>query len=229
VVFNTLGGGTDLKKRENMAFLLVILPAAVILSFMWLLPLHFQRSVFPPSNTLVSGPLYGGALIMGPPFAGFFYLMLATCASQRLGGRRRGRNTAMLPIHGATGWLSLFVFICVGTTYIYGVSAYWFATPDGITIQLGPLSQPTSYRWSEVTKQQVSCFASRGGSKNADFRILLAGRRTVDLAYTQQLKFAEHFNEIVKLTGAALTVETEHNQRSFCPDFILAFLQARHL
>jgi hypothetical protein len=76
VASNTLADESDLKKRENIAFLLVVLPAAVILSFMWLLPLHFQRSVFPPSNTLVSGALYGGALIMGPPFAGFATLCL---------------------------------------------------------------------------------------------------------------------------------------------------------
>jgi hypothetical protein len=206
------------KKRILLPYLLFCFATLSTLGVLCFTPLYLIRSVFPPSDKLVSGPLYGGAFFWVPPVAGFFYVLRVWGPLLR-GDHRPARSM----LHGGLGWLSLVALMCGMTSYTYGLSAYWFATPAGITFRSDPLSRPMFYSWAAVVERQVSCFTSKGNNI-AGFLIRFEDGREIDIAETLQSEFAKHFAKIAALTASAPVVEADKRWRRYCPDYIWYFL-----
>ncbi|HEY1935206.1 MAG TPA: hypothetical protein VGG99_24640 [Acetobacteraceae bacterium] len=209
-------------RQQARQFLFLVLPAAATTVALWLVPLHWQRSVFPPADKIVSGPLYGGALIMAPPFVAFFYIVLAACYSAMV-QRRLSGPPGILPVERGFALLTFVVLGCTTLVYAHGISAYWFATSSGITVQSGWLAAPYSYAWSAATQRRISCYRSRSG-RNVSFQVKFRDGRTIDLADTQQMDFENHFVQLSALTASALIVEYPSHPSQYCPGFMLRFL-----
>jgi hypothetical protein len=216
--------GSTTANEERKKLVLLILPSAAVMVALLLMPLHLQRFIFPPPGKIVSGPLYGGALFMLPPFVAFVYIICAGCIAQLRNRSRKRFPASALPIWGMSDWLTLIVLVCAAAIYTYGISAYWFVTPNGLTVQSSWFAQPKSYLWVDVTQRQIACFLSRGGGGNATFRLELQDGQEIDIADTQQAEFAKHFAQLAMLTHAAPVVVNDIGDGRYCPSVILNFL-----
>lgn len=185
-----------------------------------LAPLDLMRRVFPPGDRLVSGPLYGGWLVIGPPLLMMIiYVLRAEKHSQAAWNSVVGRLKPKLdiaPVAAAS---------CLAVVYLYGLSAYWYANPDGITVRQNLFTQPVIYPWSDVVQRRLSCHRSRGVS-NVNFILTFKGGKTFDIADTQQKSFAQHFGTFFYLTEKTALI-SDVRDPSICPAEIYAFLSNR--
>jgi len=160
---------------------------------------------------------------MAPPFLAFFYIMVAACYSEIV-QRRRSGPPKLLPAGRGFGLLTLLLLGCATAVYVHGISAYWFATRAGVTIQSGWLAPSTLHRWSAATELRVSCFRSRGGSRNVRFGLTFGDGLEIDIADTQQDEFGKHFAELWTLIASVPVTDAPSNPGRACPNFILDFL-----
>lgn len=195
-----------------------------------LAPLELMRRVFPPGDRLVSGPLYGGWLVIGPPLLMMIIYVFAPL--KRVLPELRAAKHSQAAWNSVVGRLKPKLDIapvaaasCLVVVYLYGLSAYWYASPDGITEQQNLFTQPVIYPWSDVVQRRLSCYRSRDVS-NVSFILTFKDGTTFDIADTQQKSFVQHFGTFFYLTGKTALI-SDVPDLSICPAEIYAFLSNR--
>jgi hypothetical protein len=213
------------RPKTSWSVIIFALASAAMCFGLLLAPLILQRYVYAPANRWVAGPIDDGKWFMFPAFAAWAYLFFCTLCraarAQRLGKQHwRFKELIQLPYSGRLRPFTYTVLVCCLAPFTYGVSTYWYATRDGITISSSWPTDAAPYDWSGVTKRFVSCHRGRGGPIVL-FRVQMRDGQTVDLASTQQIDFARHFATISTLTGDA---DTELGDLQYCPLFIRNFV-----
>lgn len=192
-----------------------------------LAPLELMRRVFPPADRLVSGPLYDGWLVIGPPSLMIIIYVMAPI--KRVLPELRAARHSQAAWNSVVGRLRPKLDIapvaaasCLAVVYLYGLSAYWYANPDGITERQNLFTQPVTYPWSDVVQRRLSCHRSSGVS-NTSFILTFKDGKTFDIADTQQRSFVKHFGTFFHLTDKTALI-SDVRDLSICPAEIYAFL-----
>ena len=161
---------------------------------------------------------------MLPPFLAFVYIICAGCIAQL-----RQQEPETLSGIGAAdlGDVGLAnshcIGVCCGDLHLWYFrllvcDAEW---PDR-SIKL-VCTTKIVFR-VDVIKRQIACFPSRGGGRNAAFRLELQDGQEIDIADTQQAEFAKHFAQLAMLTHAAPVVVNDIGDGRYCPSVILNVL-----
>lgn len=195
-----------------------------------LLPLEFMRSVAPPANKIVSGPLYGGALVIGPPLLMMVVYLIGPLrrvlpAVRAANYSQEAVNAALRQLTFKLDILSVAPALCLSIMYIYGLSAYWYATPEGIFEQKNIFMRPDHYRWGDISQLHLSCYQAKGGP-NVGFILTFKDGSKLDIAHTQQQAFIENFWTLTQLTATA-TLISDVRDPSVCPRPVSLFLSHR--
>jgi hypothetical protein len=210
------------KSESRPAVLTLLFAFVLVLAFALALslgPLELMRIVIPPANKIVSGPLYDGWLVLAPPL--FLIFLFFRSFSKKIIQGHENISSTLNFIKSKLNYPTSIFLSCVILIYVYGLSAYWFATPSGLTIHRNWFMQ-SSYPWSDVIQRQVSCYRSRK-STNASFVLTFRDGATIDIAKTQQGEFADNFHTLADLTKSAPIVNAVRDP-SACPRAVLAFL-----
>jgi hypothetical protein len=168
-----------------------------------------QAMAFDP-NSLGSGPTnLGAGLLIVPWLVAAFYLISLTLIfgwpSRRLGmGRLRFGELVQRLSAGRVGFVTSFVMVSTSLAVCYGISAYWFATTEGLTIRRGWAAATITHPWSEVTKRFIGCVPRKLDYVIA-FTVTTADGSLVNLANARQTDFARHFYQLIHLTDNAVT------------------------
>ena len=214
------------KSGGRPAILTLLLAFVLVLAFTLVLslgPLELMRLVIPPANKIVSGPLYDGLLVLAPPlFLTLYFALFFRSFIKKLIQGHENVSSILNFVKSKLNYPTRILLFCVIVIYVYGLSAYWFATPTGLTIHRNWFTQSTSYPWSDVIQRQISCYRSRK-STNASFILTFRDGASIDIANTQQEEFADNFHTLADLTKSAPIVNAVRDPGA-CPRAVLAFL-----
>jgi hypothetical protein len=184
-------------------------------------PLELMRSVLPPDDRLLSGPLYHGWLFIAPPFLAAFYLALL------LSYARSKSKTSPAPLSTIKfSPLSYLILGCAAAVYIFGVGAYWFVTPSGLTIHRHWFAPPTTYSWDDIIKRNVVCYIGRHNDHDISFTVTFRDGFAIDLSETQKPDVVDKFTTLMNLTRAGETAFALSNL-ALCPNSVTEVLSRK--
>lgn len=163
-----------------------------------------MRNLIPPATRLVSGPMYGGWLIFSPPLVVMLYFMaLSKMAIFEKRENKKLIHDAFVDVLSRFKIITCILFFISLVVYVYGLSTYWYATPEGLTIRQNWFQPPISYNWNDVIERSISCANGRKGRFITSFIVTFREGFEIDLASTQQQDAADHFAALASLTRNA--------------------------
>jgi hypothetical protein len=186
--------------------------------------LSLQEYLFLPPGRLFGDPIYASAMTLAAFLLVLYFLygsilLLPDAVFNGRAGRYRSELLQSLLYTGRRGRLTAAaVLISYCLVVGYGVSAYWYATMEGLTISPGWPAYAVRYAWSDVAKRLVLCGRHKG-TPTVLFLVQMRDGRTFEFASSE---LAKHLSEVAALTQNA---ENEVGPVTDCPDFIRAFDQ----
>lgn len=195
----------NVRKRDRLGIarfcLVYLLPLIAIFIALIFAPLEAMRNLVPPATRLVSGPMYGGWLLGGPPVIVMFYFVVMF--KMAVFEKRKSKKLIddvffdVLSRFKVMTFILLFISFVV---YVCGLPAYWYATPEGVTVRRNWFQSPVSYNWNDVIERSIACASGRKGRFITSFIVMFRQGLEIDLASTQQQDAADHFAALASLT-----------------------------
>ncbi len=224
--------GADVRKRNRLDIarfcLVYLLPLIVIFIALIFAPLEAMRDLIPPATRLVSGPMYGGWLLGGPPVIVMFYFVIMF--KMAVFEKRKSKKLIDDVFFDVLSRFKVMTCILLSISfvvYVYGLPAYWYATSEGVTVRQNWFQSPVSYNWNDVIERSISCASGRKGRFITSFIVKFRQGLEIDLASTQQQDAANHFAALASLTRNAQAFRRMRDLNA-CPAEVNYIIWANH-